>query len=278
MPLHYYNGFSIVLDFQLMLSNVTDGLFDYVGSRQQITRCGNLAVVLWSVRNIFIQVIFFWQWGRKLIKKDSEPTVFSFASATSRKPPMNRNLTQSVGHSVEQVSSVDSSASCQPELPVSVDSSKLMDDHQYCLKSPKKLSRQVSELTKKLHNKTAALRNARKSERRLHGRVEDLLKRLKNMQLLNEQAEKLLEVFKHMPLNLLSGKAGTCFTQDQKQFAITLYYYSPAAYQYVRRRFNLLPSPRTIRNWLSSFEGSPGLTQQSFDTICEKIQRNDDDS
>jgi len=221
---------------------------------------------------------FFWQWGRKLIKKDSEPTVFSFASATSRKPPMNRNLTQSVGHSVEQVSSMDLSASCQPELPVSVDSSKLMDDHQYCLKSPKKLSRQVSELTKKLHDKTAALRNARKRERRLHGRVEDLLKRLKNMQLLNEQAEELLEVFKHMPLNLLSGKAGTCFTQDQKQFAITLYYYSPAAYQYVRRRFNLLPSPRTIRNWLSSFEGSPGLTQQSFDTICEKIQRNDDDS
>ena len=122
---------------------------------------------------------FLWQWGRKLIKKDSEPTVFSFAPATSRKPPMNRNLTQSVGHSVEQVSSIDLSASCQPELRVSVDSSKLMDDHQYCLKSPKKLSRQVSELTKKLHDKTAALRNARKRERRLHGRIEDLLKRLK---------------------------------------------------------------------------------------------------
>jgi len=114
-----------------------------------------------------------------------------------------------------------------------------MDDHQYCLKSPKKLSRQVSELTKKLHDKTAALRNARKRDRRLHGRVEDLLKRLKNMQLLNEQAEELLEVFKHMSLNLLSGKAGTAsrrytgdihnstvvglfMTQDQKQFAITL--------------------------------------------------------
>ena len=100
-----------------------------------------------------------------------------------------------------------------------------------------------------------------------------LLKRLKNM-----QAEELLEVFKHMPLNLLSGKAGTCFTQDQKQFAITLYYYSPAAYQYVGHRFNLLPCPRTIRNWLSSFEESPGFTQQPFDTIGEKIQRNDHDS
>ena len=74
-----------------MLRDVTDGLFDYVGRRQQVIGCGNLAVVLWSVWNIFIQVIFFWQWGRKLIKKDSEPTVFSFALATGWKPPMNRN-------------------------------------------------------------------------------------------------------------------------------------------------------------------------------------------
>ena len=90
-----------------MLRDVTDGFFDYAGRRQQVIGCGNLAVVLWSVWNIFIQVIFFWQWGRKLIKKDSEPTVFSFALATGWKPPMNRNLTQSVGHSVEQVSSMD---------------------------------------------------------------------------------------------------------------------------------------------------------------------------
>ena len=89
-----------------MLRDVTDGFFDYVGRRQQVIGCGNLAMVLWSVRNIFIQVIFSGS-GEGKFKKDSEPTVFSFAPATSRKPPMNRNLTQSVGHSVEQVSSMD---------------------------------------------------------------------------------------------------------------------------------------------------------------------------
>jgi len=68
----------------------------------------------------------------------------------------------------------------------------------------------------------------------------------------------------------LSGKRRKKFTEDQKQFAVTLHYYSPAAYQYVRRRFKLLPCPRTIRGWLRSFDGSPGLTQQSFDTIAGK--------
>jgi len=31
-----------------------------------------------------------------------------------------------------------------------------------------------------------------------------------------------------------------------------------------------LPCKRTIQGWLRSFDGSPGLTEQSFDTIAGK--------
>jgi len=104
----------------------------------------------------------------------------------------------------------------------------------------------------------------------MRGKVGDLLQRLKNLQLLHNKTEELLETYQDIPLDLLSGKRARKYTEDQKQFAITLHYYSPAAYQYVRRRFKLLPCPRTIRGWLRSFDGSPGLTEQSFDTIAGK--------
>jgi hypothetical protein len=70
------------------------------------------------------------------------------------------------------------------------------------------------------------------------------------MQLLSEKAEELVQVSKDIPVSLLSGKNGRKFNDEQKQFATTLLYYSPAAYQYMRRRFKLLPNPRTIRSWL----------------------------
>jgi len=51
------------------------------------------------------------------------------------------------------------------------------------------------------------------------------MKRLKKLQLLNSHAEELLDVYKDIPLHVLSGKSGRQFTDDQKQFATTLHYY-----------------------------------------------------
>lgn len=56
-----------------------------------------------------------------------------------------------------------------------------------------------------------------------------------------------------------------------KQFSVTLQYYSPKAYDYVRTKFeNLLPHPRTLRRWYMVVDGMPGFTEESFRTIkCE---------
>jgi hypothetical protein len=144
-------------------------------------------------------------------------------------------------------------------------------DHGYAVRSPTKLPAKVHSLTQRLASKITKLRNARRRENRLRGTVGDLLKRLKNLQLLTQKAEEMVQIHKNIPVNLLSGKTGKKFSDEQKQLAITLHFYSPAAYQYLRRRFKLLPCPRTIRNWLSSFDHKPGLTEQSFNTIADKI-------
>jgi hypothetical protein len=95
-------------------------------------------------------------------------------------------------------------------------------DHSYGFKSQVELTAQVNSLTQKLKAKIVQLRNARRRESRLRGSVGDMLQRLKNMQLLSKKAEELVKVYQHISINLLSGKNGRKFNEEQKQFAITL--------------------------------------------------------
>lgn len=56
-------------------------------------------------------------------------------------------------------------------------------------------------------------------------------------------------------------------------FSFTLHFYSPKAYEYLRSVFNLnLPSPRTLRSWLSNIDSSPGFTESAFDALKEKVE------
>lgn len=251
----------------------------------RLRRQGELTGSLWKPGNRavvcsehFLPSDFFWQWGRKLIKPDAEPTIFSFGKAVKRrKAPADRSFLTPANEEVVILGNSSIEMDTLPEVYVTtgataqVTASITMPDHKYCIEqSPRKLSGTVRSLVQRLHDRTATMRNAQRRECRLRGKVADLLKRMKGLQLLTSKAEDLLEVYRDMPLNLLSGKIGRQFSNEQKQFALTLHYYSPAAYQFVRRRFRLLPCLRTLRSWLSSFDGSPGLTMQSFDTIAAK--------
>lgn len=56
-----------------------------------------------------------------------------------------------------------------------------------------------------------------------------------------------------------------------RKFCLTLNFYKPRAYDYVRTKFNNnLPSPATIRNWYRTLNASPGLTTESFDILKKK--------
>lgn len=50
-------------------------------------------------------------------------------------------------------------------------------------------------------------------------------------------------------------------------------FYSPKAYEYLRSVFNFnLPAIRTIRNWYSSIDGSPGFTKEAFDALHQRAE------
>ena len=54
----------------------------------------------------------------------------------------------------------------------------------------------------------------------------------------------------------LKDKHSYCYNMETKQFAMTLHYYSPKAYEFVHNVF-FLPHSSTIRSWASSVDCEP---------------------
>ena len=108
-------------------------------------------------------------------------------------------------------------------------------DLTYGIKSPTKLKATVDILVEKLNEKSNLLQNAVRREKTLTANVADLVKQLREQEILTEEGEQLLKTYKNMPQELFSGKAGGpggMFSDEQRHFAITMYYYSPAAYEF----------------------------------------------
>lgn len=55
------------------------------------------------------------------------------------------------------------------------------------------------------------------------------------------------------------------YSPEMRQFALTLHYYSPTAYCFVRDVFiNCLPSTSTIKSWYCSINGEPGCSNDAL--------------
>lgn len=63
------------------------------------------------------------------------------------------------------------------------------------------------------------------------------------------------------------------YTPALRKFAVTLHYYSVAAYIYVRQIFNgSLPHPRVIGKWYENSSGDPGFNKQALDVLEKKCK------
>lgn len=67
------------------------------------------------------------------------------------------------------------------------------------------------------------------------------------------------------------GRRAKQYSAYVRIFCFTVHFYSPRAYEYIRSFFDLnLQHIRTIRNWYSAINGSPGFTECSFSVLKEK--------
>lgn len=80
----------------------------------------------------------------------------------------------------------------------------------------------------------------------------------------------------HIFNRIISKKQSKKFYKEKyppvlRKFALTLNFYSPAAYKYVRRVFHTaLPHPRVLGKWYENTSVSPGFTRQAFDILKKK--------
>lgn len=72
-----------------------------------------------------------------------------------------------------------------------------------------------------------------------------------------------LTIIKNMKI-----KDGRGYSPQVRSFALSLHFYSPKAYRYVREKFNnKLLSVSTIKSWYRVVDGSPGFTDESLKAI-----------
>lgn len=71
----------------------------------------------------------------------------------------------------------------------------------------------------------------------------------------------------------LHMSTGNSISPELRTFGLTLHFYSPAAYSYVREIFNkTLPHPSTIRKWYSTIDGSPGFSVECLNAVKLKVE------
>lgn len=71
-------------------------------------------------------------------------------------------------------------------------------------------------------------------------------------------------------------KLNNAYNENLRKFALTLHYYSPRAYKYVRQKFdNHLPHKSTIQKWYANtnVSGEPGICKQSFEILTARANQ-----
>ena len=64
------------------------------------------------------------------------------------------------------------------------------------------------------------------------------------------------------------------FPDTLKKFAVTLHFYSPKAYEYVRSIFiNNLPRSMTINKWYRSVKSKSGINKISIEAVKRKVKQ-----
>ena len=74
------------------------------------------------------------------------------------------------------------------------------------------------------------------------------------------------DIFDNQLKNTKGNANARRYSDEIKQFALTLHYYSPKAYDFIRKVLHL-PNPSSIRAWSASVDCSPGFLIEVMDSL-----------
>ncbi|KAG8177606.1 hypothetical protein JTE90_004713 [Oedothorax gibbosus] len=100
----------------------------------------------------------------------------------------------------------------------------------------------------------------------------DMINNLKSKSLINAKlANSLKETYSNLSLDILKLKSGPQ-KYSNESFALSLYFYSPKAYDYIRKSLSLcLPHPCTVRRWYNVIDGRPGFTADALSALKYRL-------
>ena len=189
----------------------------------------------------------------------ASPSTLTPCSTTSNTSMKNDTRKKKFSDASVQAGQDKNHAFCQTELKQS-DIDALLDRVKFLEarhQADKKQRLYDKKVKKQLRSKIDYL--LKKNERLL-----EVIANMRKKELISKQAALVLsDRFSDVELGLIRGlvkdrKKGQKYTKDQRDFCVTLFYYSPRAYKYVKKLFSL-PHVTTIRRWLGTVDAYPGI-------------------
>nr|XP_012234654.1 PREDICTED: uncharacterized protein LOC105679301 [Linepithema humile] len=93
------------------------------------------------------------------------------------------------------------------------------------------------------------------------------------LDILEQMGKSNKDLLKRMILKCEAKTISKQYSPELRSFALTLHYYSPKAYNYVREKFECaLPHPKTLYKWYTSVEGNPGFNTEALKSIEERCK------
>ncbi len=145
------------------------------------------------------------------------------------------------------------------------------------------LKKQIEDKDVKIHElkrKVKSLQRAVQRDKQKVSKRDNIIEDLRQQNLVSSSVANVLEEnFSGVSFNVLMNHfvnkdrkpQGHRHNDEAKKFAMTLHFYSPRAFEYVRKIFDL-PHPRSIRAWTSSVECAPGFFKKVFDRLRGMVE------
>ena len=201
---------------------------------------------------------------RKRLKPDAIPSIFDFpkhlvTKCNIRKPPRIRVTNEKMPPCTNKSSAI------RKEHP----------EHSYA-ESPTK---RIRKLTSMVSKKNKQIKRLQAQKIRNTKTIHCLIKKLHSYKYLsNDSAEVFMQNFNEMTIDLFKNQSrnndrntGRRYEKSIKEFAVTLHYYSPRGYRFVRKAL-CLPSPSTSRNWAANVEAEPGFLLQVIRSLMDLVK------
>ncbi|CAB3242046.1 unnamed protein product [Arctia plantaginis] len=111
-------------------------------------------------------------------------------------------------------------------------------------------------------------------------RCSEIIKHLKEKKFINTEESLILEECAG-PEDFLTRQISKSrglplekkYSEELRKFALTLHFYSPKAYEFIRKTYNTcLPHTRTLSKWYQHIDAEPGFTKEAFDTLKRKVK------